>query len=413
MLALILANVATFLASTNETFNAKYEHVLNLVEAVTSCLFLLDYILRIMTITEQRFYGRRGPLWGRLSWIVSAIGLVDGLSTLPYFIDVLLLKNKLPSFTWIRIFRIFLLFKTGKYAHAVNTVYRVLWVNSEILGVSTILLVFMLLFTSALLWVTASDSERAANGIIDAPSAMYLALLMLTGQGTPDGDLGFVTKCVVMLTALLSVPICIVPCSMLTWGFEGEAERLAQQHRKRRAREQLYGSELGNVVSSSSSEDEGSNLEDYLDLLGGADDDDAAELEGRALAFFESAAEGVPLLPEARKLAEELEAQRSKARRRKQLQADALTLLGQAGSAPDEDQQDWEEKTERRLQMFKAQIAREPGWPIRPIEQAPPRDPQASFGSSEKSLNEASSVERELRALRTELSALRREIAAR
>ena len=48
---------------------------------------------------------------------------------------------------------------------------------------------FMLLITSALLWAISTPELAAANGIQDMPSAMFLALLMLSGQGLPEGDL--------------------------------------------------------------------------------------------------------------------------------------------------------------------------------------------------------------------------------
>jgi len=337
-----------------------------------------------------------------LAWAFSAVGILDAISTFPYFLDAFVLHNILPSFTWIRFFRVFLLFRTSKYAHAMNTVFRVLWVNSEILGVSLFLVMFMLLFTSALLFVTASPEVRKTNEIDDVPSAMFLAVLMLTGQGTPDGELPFISKCVVVLTAFLSVPFFAVPAAMITWGFEGEAERLAQQQRKRHARHQLYGAELENLLSSSS-EDEGTNLEDYLDLVGGAEDDDADELEERALAFFEEASAGSRLLPTARELATELEVVRLRGRNRKQLQADALTLLGQVLGAPDDqqDQDEWEEEIERRLQLFRERVS---GGNVN----EPSQNTKGSI-SEEPSL-EKSSVEGELRALRLELSALRREL---
>eukprot|EP00931_Biecheleriopsis_adriatica_P000848 TRINITY_DN100975_c0_g1_i1.p1 TRINITY_DN100975_c0_g1~~TRINITY_DN100975_c0_g1_i1.p1 ORF type:complete len:490 (+),score=79.17 TRINITY_DN100975_c0_g1_i1:58-1527(+) len=394
MLVLIVGNLVAFLASTNHHVYMKFGFVFNTVEAVTSYLFVIDYVLRVATITEDKVYVAKGPLWGRLSWAFSCEGLLDALSILPYFIDTLALDNVLPSFTWVRIFRVFLLFRTSRYARAMNTVTRVLWVNSEILGVSLFLVAFMLLFTSSLLWTTASPEEREANGITDIISAMYLAVLMLTGQGTPEGDLPAISKFVVMITAFLSVPFFAVPAAMVTWGFEGEAERLAQQQRKHYAREQLYGADYEDVVCSSESEDEGNDLEDYLDLVGGAENPDSDELEKRALEFFETAHAGAPLLPEARRLAGVLETSRLRARRHKQLQADALTLLGQAVSLPEEQQSMREEALEHRLQLFHTRVLAERAGPLLSAEQH----------------SEELTVAGELRALREELAALRSQL---
>jgi len=416
MLALILVNVVAFLASTNLKISLKFSKALNLIEAVTSLMFLVDYILRISTITEHKVYRAKGPLRGRVSWVLSAAGILDALSTFPYFLDAIILNDVLPSLTWIRVFRVFLLFRTSKYTHAMNTVMRVVWVNSEILGVTIFMVIFMVLFTSALLWITTSSEERNANGLDDVLSAMYLSVLMLTGQAIPEGDLQFRTRCIVVLTAFLSVPFFAVPAAMLTWGFEGEAERLAQQARKHHARQKLYGAQLDGALSSSSSEDEGDNLEDYLDLVGGANDEDTDELEGRALAFFENAPAGAALLPEAHKLAKELEASRLKARMRKQLQEDALTLLGQVATFPEsqEARQHWAEHCEQRLQLFRARVS---GESAQGQEEGAimPTVFERSIGNDgcSNALGDNSAVSSELQALRKEILALRQELAPR
>merc|ERR1719235_1712987 len=81
------------------------------------------------------------------------------------------------------------------------------------------------------------------------PDAMFLSILMLTGQGDPDGDLTPSMKFVVMMTAFLSVPFFAVPAAMLTWGFEGEAERLAEREQRRFKRRKLYGAGFAEDMS--------------------------------------------------------------------------------------------------------------------------------------------------------------------
>jgi len=80
---------------------------------------------------------------------------------------------------------------------------------------------------------TCSDS---CDNFRSIPSTLYLAVLMLTGQGGPDGKLDPLTKVVCSLTAIFSVAVFAIPASMLTWGFEAEAERLMGKQRERRKR---------------------------------------------------------------------------------------------------------------------------------------------------------------------------------
>jgi hypothetical protein len=92
---------------------------------------------------------------------------------------------------------------------------------------------------------------------------------MLTGQGTPTGALPWYTKCIVVLTAIFSVPIFVIPAGMLTWGFEAEAERLMRKRRDRRRKKTLAKTTGQRVDTSSSSSSDGSKASHS----GGSDND--------------------------------------------------------------------------------------------------------------------------------------------
>ena len=109
-----------------------------------------------------------------------------------------------------------------------------------------------------------------------------LAVLMLTGQGQPTGELSLVTKCVVVITAVASVAMFAIPSSMLTWGFEAEAERLAARAFRRRRRHRrdgvanpLLAGVEASAISSTSDSDHSSNSEwvEYERIIAGDGDD--------------------------------------------------------------------------------------------------------------------------------------------
>jgi len=329
--SLIAINVACFILSSYSYLDSKYGDVFERIEASTSYAFLIDYFLRIATVIERKRWRTQGCCLGRLGWALSFDGVLDALATFPYFVDTFILKDILPSFTWVRIFRIFVLFRTNKYAHAMNTVSRVLFVNREILGVSLFLVLFMLLFTSAMIWAVADEACREANNIDSVPDAMYLALQMLTGQGAPEGDLTFAMMIACSITAFLSVPFFAVPAAMLTWGFEGEAERLAEKEARRFQRKRVYADhkslEASMDTDSSSSSD--SAMEEYLQRWGGEDEHEKIQTE--ALEFFEQAekCDGEAIVSKALDKANELKKKSAAAQRNSTFCHDALLLLEQ------------------------------------------------------------------------------------
>jgi len=85
----------------------------------------------------------------------------------------------------------------------------------------------------------------------------------LPGQGGPSGKLPWYTQLVVLLTGIFSVAMFAIPASMLTWGFEAEAERLG-----RRAKDRAMARRKGQVYISetSSSSSESSDVSGYGDL---------------------------------------------------------------------------------------------------------------------------------------------------
>lgn len=125
-----------------------------------------------------------------------------------------------------------------------------------------------------------------------------LSVTLLQGQGGPDGDLPWYTKSVVLLTGVFSIGMFAIPASMLTWGFEAEAERLAaraiSKARKKRA------GEVSSAASSSSSSSAYSRLwggasnsdsidtsdEEYQNVIAGGADD---EKDDEVVALFSAA----------------------------------------------------------------------------------------------------------------------------
>ena len=80
---------------------------------------------------------------------------------------------------------------------------------------------------------------------------------MLTGQGEPDGELTTLLKSLCAFTAIFSVAMVAIPASMLTFGFEIEAQRLVLKRRERRLRRRIRAERLENhwIESCSDSED--------------------------------------------------------------------------------------------------------------------------------------------------------------
>lgn len=137
---------------------------------------------------------------------------IDLLATAPFFVERIT-GVKLPQLTILRIFRLFRILKTESYVRAMDAVYRVIYYNSAILYVATLVVIFLTMVTAVLLYLLRPSVDTDQN-FTSITATLYIAVLLLTGQGGPDGDLPWYTKAVVLLTSIFSVAMFAIPSSM-------------------------------------------------------------------------------------------------------------------------------------------------------------------------------------------------------
>jgi Ion transport protein len=287
----IVMDLVVFVLSTEPNLSDGQRAVFGTWEAVDSWIFLIEYVLRLATVTESNKYGAMGCCCGRLRYALTTPALIDLAATIPYFVERSTGWN-LPTLTYLRAFRLLRILKTRGFSEATKAVCRVFYYNSEILTVAAWIGVGLVLFTAVLMYYL-----RPRGGDADHPqfrslgSTIYLATLMLTGQGGPDGEIPWYTSAVILLTGIFSIGMFAIPASMLTWGFEGEAERLAK-HRLKEATGQLRHApaaaeeEFGIHDDWSFSSDEYSTDEEYLKTIAGGDDAAEGEDEERLRSAF-------------------------------------------------------------------------------------------------------------------------------
>jgi len=208
----ILVDLLFFILSTEPDLSHKQKHFFKVAEGLTSSIFLVEYIARLCVCTESRRFGQYGPFWGRLRYTLTPAAIIDALATFPFFIERFT-GFDLPTMTYLRVFRLLRIMKTQSYAKAFDAVNRVIYYNREILYVALMVCIFLVLFTSVLMYYFRPKNPADAQDFQSISATMYLSTLMLTGQGGPDGDLPWYTKAVVLMTGVFSVAMFAIPVS--------------------------------------------------------------------------------------------------------------------------------------------------------------------------------------------------------
>eukprot|EP00934_Nitzschia_sp_Nitz4_P005972 Nitzschia sp. Nitz4//scaffold35_size145790//121931//123460//NITZ4_003054-RA/size145790-exonerate_est2genome-gene-0.119-mRNA-1//1//CDS//3329549196//5962//frame0 len=231
---LIGLDVVLFAISTDENIYDHYTIWFRVLEGIISSIFLCEYIARAYVCIENTRYGSHGPIGGRLRYLTSYLALIDFLATSPFFLQ-LATGWLLDELSYLRILRVLRIVRTDHFARTYSACYRVIYFNREILSVAFLICTMLIVSCSLLLYYM-----RPRNGANDVefdsiPSALYLSVLILTGQDTfiqSSADMPWYTKIVICITGALSVGMYAIPVSLLTWGFEAEAERCAKKTRK-------------------------------------------------------------------------------------------------------------------------------------------------------------------------------------
>ena len=224
ILSLIFINCLTIIFQSVKEYNIKYEHVFNIIENVSVFIFCIELILRIWTITENPKYHKN--ISGRFLFIFSFETLIDVLAIMPYFLSFLSIDLR-----FIRIFRllrIIRLFKIARYIKALDIISDVFKKRKEHLFITIILLLFMLVLSSTLMYYIENNAQPDKFSSI--PETMWWGVATLTTIGY--GDMYPITilgKILGSIISIIGIGLFALPTGILASGF---SEELTNRERK-------------------------------------------------------------------------------------------------------------------------------------------------------------------------------------
>ena len=77
----ILFDALIYILSTEPSL-AHYHTFFYSIEAITSTIFAIEYVARLVVCTEKKCYGTFGPIRGRWKYMCSSQALLDAFATL-------------------------------------------------------------------------------------------------------------------------------------------------------------------------------------------------------------------------------------------------------------------------------------------------------------------------------------------
>lgn len=217
--AMVVLNVVAVVLETVHWLAAREHEAFVRFEHFSIAFFSIEFLLRLWSAGAR--YGH-GKAWqGRKGYLLSFSGIVDIVSILPFYLQLLL-----PGFDLriLRILRLIRLLKLSHYSTAIEDLLEAVRAERRAFGATLYLLSIALTLTAALMYFAERDMQPDKLGSI--PQAMYWSAITLTTVGY--GDVSPVTpigRFVSVFTALLGVSTVAMLTGIVASSFANQVAR--------------------------------------------------------------------------------------------------------------------------------------------------------------------------------------------
>lgn len=215
IIVLIILNVAAVMLETIQPIHDQYKNLFHIFDTVSVIIFTIEYVLRVWSSNHDHKY--KHSFRGRLRYMLSADALIDLVAILPFYLHAFI-GFDLRVIRILRLFRFFRLFKLTAYMKSAKLVRNVFVNRSGELKLSFVLISFVIIIASCLLYFAEHTAQPQKFSSI--PATMWWAVVTVTSIGY--GDMVPVTTFGKLLSGLISLSglaIFALPAGIITAGF--------------------------------------------------------------------------------------------------------------------------------------------------------------------------------------------------
>lgn len=216
LISLIIANVVAVALESIPTINARFHAFFVVFEQFSLVAYTLEYVIRVWASPEDPRIAARGPIKGRIAFVLRPLMIIDFLAFAPSYLGLFFGID----LRVLRIFRLFRLLKLARYSQALQALFGVLAAERSSLFASLILLLATVCLEGELMHLAEGGIQPEKLGTM--PNAMYWAIATLTTVGygdiTPVTPLGKLIAGATMVTglALFALPVGIIANGFVT-----------------------------------------------------------------------------------------------------------------------------------------------------------------------------------------------------
>jgi len=201
LLITILVSIGVVMLESVPKYHTEFSTELKTAEYIFTILFTIEYILRVISVKKKHKY------------IFSFYGIVDLLSILPTFIELLLTgTGSVIVIRILRLLRVFRVLKLVGFLKEAEVLKKALWAARRkiLIFMSTVLVLVTLMGTMVYL------VEDPASGFTSIPRSIYWAIVTVTTVGYGDiAPMTVVGQTLASIIMLIGYAIIAVPTGII------------------------------------------------------------------------------------------------------------------------------------------------------------------------------------------------------
>ena len=233
--SLVVANVVAIILESVQSLHDEYEQFFYVFDTFSVIVFSVEYVLRVWSYGRKYLGTEPGLAWrGRKEYLFSIYGLVDFLSTVPFYLQLLFPGADLRV---LRMFRLLRIFKLSRYNSAMDDMFEAIKAERDSFSSAMfVLFISCLLFSSLIYIIEGHDQPEVFPSI---PAAMHWFILtIIAGWGSVD-PVTFLGVALVVVTQILAIALAAILTGVVATAYTAQVMR----------RESFYEMEVREVLA--------------------------------------------------------------------------------------------------------------------------------------------------------------------
>jgi voltage-gated potassium channel Kch len=210
----VALSITCVILESVESFRALFAVEFHVVDMMAFTIFTIEYIARVYTAPENPKYKHlRVPHWAHIR---SGSAIIDLLAILPFVLESLLSQH--VDLRFLRVFRLIRMLKLTRYTSALETLYKVVQREWQVIFASVFVMMLLVVLTASLSFLL--EHEAQPDKFENIPQSIYWAIITLASVGY--GDISPITplgRLLTVVVALIGIGIFAIPAGLLASAF--------------------------------------------------------------------------------------------------------------------------------------------------------------------------------------------------